>query len=229
MLELPKDAFRRDKDKAESLVKRYTPSSFDELLGQPIVVKRLKQYVSKSWTCAKLFHGGTGTGKTSAAHILARELGVAVDECEFGGLYELVADRSPDDLRELVRQIHHRPFVGSGWRVVIANEADRMSRPAETLWLNILEALPTKSCIIFSTNEVHRLSQRFRDRCEEYEFDGGEKLRPWVHALATRIWENEVGQGTPPAVNFLGIGEDGISFRLAIQQLSAAIGLRRAS
>ena len=45
-----------------------------------------------------------------------------------------------------------RPMLGSGWKVLVCNEADRMTTSAETIWLDALEGLPPKSVIVFTTN-----------------------------------------------------------------------------
>ena len=79
--------------------------------------------------------------------------------------------------------------------------------------------------VIFTTNEPTRLSQRFRDRCEEMPFRGGsDHLKPWFDALVRRLWEQE-GRGPVPDLDGLGmptLGDAGTmtaSFRLAFQQL----------
>jgi DNA polymerase III delta prime subunit len=43
-------------------------------------------------------------------------------------------------------------MVGSGWKVVIINEADRMTPQAEVMWLDGLEKLPAKTVVVFTTN-----------------------------------------------------------------------------
>lgn len=231
MVALSEQLFKRDDGSAQALVKKYAPRCWDELLGQPLVVRRLKSYVARPYACAMLFHGNTGTGKTCAANIVARELiGAYESELEWCGLSDLAGDRTPDDIRTLHHSLWYRPLGSTtGWRVVIINEADRMlaSRPNETVWLNMLESLPPKVCVIFTTNDTSRLTNRFRDRCEEYSFQGGDKLKPFAQALAARIWTNEGLAGKPPAMDLLGMGSDGISFRLVVQQVSAAIALAK--
>ena len=121
--------------------------------------------------------------------------------------------------------LHYRPLCGSGWRVLMVNECDRMALPVETIWLDALEHLPPSSVVIFTTNEPARLSQRLRNRCEEYAFQGGtDRLKPWIAALARRLCERE-GKGPPPDLDGIGlptlgdVGSMTASFRLAVQQL----------
>ena len=173
-----------------------------------------------------LFHGDSGVGKTSAAYALAHDLGCAVDEEELGGVSEIPSgSQTADSVRRVIDTLRYRPLCGSGWRVLMVNECDRMALPVETIWLDALEHLPAQAVVVFTTNEPSRLSQRFRNRCEEYAFAGGsERLQPWIQALARRLWERE-GAGPVPDLDGLGmptLGDTGsltASFRLALQQL----------
>jgi DNA polymerase III delta prime subunit len=150
------------------------------------------------YSCAMLFHGDSGIGKTSAAYALAYDLGCAVDDAEVGGVFEIPSgSQTAESVWKILDLLRYRPLRGSGWRVLMVNECDRMARPVETIWLDALEHLPPMTVVIFTTNEPTRLSQRFHNRCEEYAFQGGsERLKPWIAALARRLWERE-GKGPP--------------------------------
>ncbi len=211
----------------ENLTTKYRPRCLKDLMGQPAVVHTLSHFVAQPYPVAMLFHGDTGTGKTSTAYALGHELGCAVDDAEMGGVYEIPSgEMSADEVRAMLRQLCFRPLLGSGWRVLICNEADRMSRPAETIWLDGLEHLPPHSVVIFTTNSPQKLSQRFRDRCETYHFESAsQKIQPAIQALATKVWQAEVGHGDCPALDVLGMPTMGdldnmhASFRLALNQL----------
>jgi len=133
-------------------------------------------------------------------------------------------------VRDAYRQMFNIPWHGSGWKVVVCNEADRMCRPAETIWLDVLEAIPAKTVIIFTTNEADRLSQRFIDRCTRLTFDSdADKLRASVTALATAVWKTETGR-QPDAAEVRQIVEateaqGQLSFRRLMQHLTVALGL----
>jgi hypothetical protein len=216
-----------------SLVAKYRPQTLAEVLGQPDIIEALRAFVRAPYPAAMLFHGDSGCGKTSAAYALAYDLGCAVEDAELGGLCEIPSgSQSADQVREVLRLLRYRPLVGSGWRVLIVNECDRMSLPAETIWLDGLEHLPPQTVVVFTTNDPQRLSRRFRDRCECFRFESAtDRIAPWIQALARRVWEREVGHGEPPALESLGMptlaDPDSMhaSFRLALQQLQRFIRL----
>jgi DNA polymerase III delta prime subunit len=136
------------------------------------VVKTLRAFARNPYSTAFLFDGETGTGKTSTAVALASALGCAVDQAEFGGLSMIASgEQTAAGVQETCDQLHNRPFSGSGWRVVIVNEADKMTPGAEAIWLDRLEQLPRQTVVVFTTNFTQRLPQRFLDRCQRLKFD----------------------------------------------------------
>ena len=214
------------------LAEKYRPGSLDALWGQPAVVKVLKKFAAQPCPTAFLFEGDTGTGKTSAALSLASAIGcdLAQRPQEFGGVYSIASgEQSADAVRETARLMHNCPFSGSGWKVVIVNEADRMARAAETIWLDVLEAIPGQTVIIFTTNESARLSQRFMDRCTRLRFESdADRLRASATSLAAAVWQAETGK-RPDAAKlhaFIQSTEQNgqISFRRVMQELTVAIG-----
>lgn len=210
---------------------KYRPKCFDDVLGQSVVVSQLRSFASNPHPTAFLFSGNSGVGKTCAAYALAHELGCNVDEGEIGGLFEIPSgEMTGDNVKEATRALHYRPLMGSGWKVLICNEADRMSVSAETIWLDILEHIPGYSVIVFTTNEPHKLTRRFRDRCECLAFEErSEVLQPHIQDLARRVWFQENQEGEPPYLETLGmpmlgsVDDLNCSFRLALKQLQRHI------
>jgi hypothetical protein len=228
---LSPEAFNRPAGGPASLVAKYRPLYLAEVLGQPEVTASLAAFVKAPVSCAMVFHGESGCGKTSAAQAIARELGCSIEDEEMGGYFEIASgEMTAEQVRDKINLLRYRPLTGSGWRVLIANECDRMQRPAETIWLDALENLPPQTVVIFTTNEPQRLSQRFLGRCETYAFQSDKTaIRPWIHALAIRIWNLEVGPGSPPNLAKIGMPMLGdlesmhASFRLALQQLQPLV------
>ena len=218
---------------AGPLTERYRPISLDAIWGQEAPVKVLRRFAAKPYPTAFIFDGETGTGKTSAALALAAAVGCDLSQkpSEFGGVQTIASgEQSADAVREAYRQMFLCPWHGSGWKVVIVNEADRMARPAETIWLDVLEAIPARTVIIFTTNEPDRLSQRFRDRCTRLAFESdADKLRASATAFATAVWKAETGK-QPAAAKVQQIvrsveANGHTSFRRVAQELTVALGL----
>jgi replication-associated recombination protein RarA len=206
-----------------SLSEKYRPRTLDQVIGQGAVVFRVESFLEAPYSTAFLFEGPTGVGKTTIALALAAELGAV----EFGGL-EIIKSGMQDAeaVETVLRSLHFAPMLGSGWKVVIVDEADYMSPKAAQLWLSALEDLPPKSVVIFTTNKAEKFPDRFLDRCERFAFEAnaGNCLQD-VQALVDRIWAAEVpGVKTPDARELDLIVNDGqISYRRVVRQLEPLI------
>src|SRR5262245_49789745 len=184
------------------LVEKYRPRTLADIVGQPDIVEQLTLFAREPYPAAFMFSGETGTGKSSAAFALARELGVDVDEGEFGGLSQIASgEQTGETVRTIMNGMRTRPWSGSGWRVLIVNEADAMTANAAIIWLDVLENLPTETVVIFTTNAANRIPGRLRDRCERHHFESGWLvLMPHLQQLADRVWREEVGEESAPDV-----------------------------
>jgi len=212
-----------------TLTERYRPRSLDAILGQPTVVKVLRRFAVNPRPMAFLCEGETGTGKTTAALALAGELGCAVDQAEFGGVWSIASgEQSVDAVRETYRRLNLVPMFGSGWKVAIVNEADRMSKAAETIWLDALENLPSRSVVVFTTNFCDTLSSRFRDRCTRLTFVADPvRLRADAQLLVEGVWRQETGKAPPleivEQVFAAGVEDGKLSFRRVVQSLQVQL------
>lgn len=209
-----------------NLTEKYRPKRLIELYGQPAATSALAGYVKAPFPAAFLFAGDTGTGKTSAAHALATELGCAREFEELGGVHEIASgEQTADTVRRMLQTLSYRPFYGSGWKILIINECDRMNPAVETIWLDALESLPAYLCVVFTTNNPESLSQRFRDRCEVVEFESDAiALRDAARKLIADIWQRETGQLHPPQIALDKVVQGGkISFRRLVQAMAPLV------
>ena len=178
------------------LVEKYRPATLCELRGQPRAVKFLKNFVCSPYPVALVLSGETGTGKTSAALALAAELGCDVDAGDFGGVYEISSgEQNAEAVREICKRTWLTPMLGSGWKVVIVNECDRMNLQAETIWLDRLEDMAPRSVIVFTSNMPEKLSQRFVDRCIHLSFESSSAtLMQPVRDMVSELFKQETGK-----------------------------------
>lgn len=213
---------------AVRLVDKYRPRRLADVRGQPWVTEQLTLWLKNPTPTAFIFAGGTGTGKTSTAQVLAAELGVLVDEMEMGGLYQIASgEQTGETVRNAMRSLACRPFMGSGWRVLIVNEADHMTANAAQVWLDALENIPPNSVVIFTTNSLGKMPRRFRDRCEALTFESGALLlRPYLEQFAADVWNAETRRNDCPHLEEFGpIGDEcgDASFRRLLQQMEPLV------
>jgi replication-associated recombination protein RarA len=213
-----------------SMAERHRPKNLTDMVGQGYVVFRLETFLESPYSTAFLFEGPTGIGKTTAALAIASALGAI----EFGGL-EIIrsGEQDAESVERVLRDLRYTPMLGSGWKVIIADEADLMSPKAGHLWLSALEDLPAKSVVIFTTNRASKFQDRFLDRCERFTFEADSTTHLHdAQLLINRIWAVEARSATghlladsPSASELPGILDSNgqISYRRIVRALEPMI------
>jgi DNA polymerase III subunit gamma/tau len=159
----------------EPLTLKYRPRSFATMVGQKLTSTVLAQMVSnESVPSALLFDGPRGTGKTSAARILAMELNSDERDSILAGTslsvieIDAASNGSVADIRSLSDQLGYS--VGSKYRVVIIDEAHAISSAGFAALLKILEEPPAGVVFVLVTTEPHKLPRTILSRLTEFPF-----------------------------------------------------------
>lgn len=211
-----------------ALLEKYRPKTLADLVGQSWAVETLSAFVEgvefDPQSAAFVFHGPSGVGKTAAAWALAADLGCDMAMPEMGGVVEIPSGQQDGQaVVSLLRSLSLRPFLGSGWKVAIINEADNMTKQAEAIWLDGLEHLPPRTIVIFTTNNLATLSGRLIGRCEVVQFNGDtDELAAGLAGHVRRVWKSETRRALrrlPDGLGRVELADRNLSIRLALQQL----------
>jgi len=171
------------------LARKYRPTSFDDLIGQDVLVRTLRHAFAQGRVHhAFLLTGVRGVGKTTTARIIARALncigvdgkgGPTADPC--GVCPEckaILADRHPDvveldaasnnsvdDVRELREALRFRASQGRQ-KVFILDECHMLSGAAFNAFLKTLEEPPSGVTFVLATTELRKVPITIRSRCQ---------------------------------------------------------------
>ncbi len=154
--------------KRKELYKKYRPKEWDDVCGQDSIVINIGKMISnRTVPHAMLFAGPTGTGKTTVARILAREL-----NCGDMDLVEQNAAsfRGIDEARRIEQIMNLAPISGD-CRVWIIDEAHKLTNDAQNCFLKPLEDTPDHVYFILCTSEPNKLIKAVRGRCTLFTFD----------------------------------------------------------
>jgi len=196
-----------------ALYRKYRPKSFTEVLGQDHIVSVLEGAVKgNAITHAYLFAGSRGTGKTSVARILARELGTSEKD-----LYEIDAasNRGIDDIRELREAARVHPF-DSRYKVYLIDEVHMLTREAFNALLKTLEEPPRHTLFMLATTELGRLPETIISRCEVHTFK--KPSVPVIKEMLGRVAKKEGLVLEPAGADLVALLSEG-SFRDALGTL----------
>ena len=169
------------------LALKYRPQSFDDLIGQDVVVKTITNSIAANKVPnAYLFTGIRGVGKTTIARIVAKALNCSngienrckgkCDNCEaitnsshIDVLEMDAASRTGvDDVRELIEFSRYGP-TSSKYKIFIIDEVHMLSKQAFNALLKTLEEPPEYLKFIFATTEIKKIPVTVISRCQRFD------------------------------------------------------------
>ena len=172
----------------QALYRRFRPQTFSDMVGQHAIVQTLRNQVVTGRTAhAYLFCGSRGTGKTSAAKILARAVncqdpqngdpcgvcqscrtilsGTSLDVEEV----DAASNSKVEQMRDLLAQVDYPPQF-SKKKVYIIDEVHMLSASAFNALLKTLEEPPEYMIFILATTDPQKVPATILSRCQRFDF-----------------------------------------------------------
>ena len=228
-------------------------SVFEDLVGQEHIIDILKGAVSASrtgsesqeMTHAWVFTGPPGSGRSSAAVAFAQALICpnqgcgACNECQSaatGGHPDVEVIRTEglsikvEEIRELLTRVAWVPSMG-GWRVVVMEDADRLTESAANALLKAIEEPGTRTVWLLCAPTLHDVLPTIRSRCRHLQLRTPsieavtqvlikrDNISPEMADFAARVSQGHIGRAKYFASN-----ESVRSNRKVIMQLPLQLG-----
>ena len=203
-------------------------SVFTDLVGQEHIIDILKGAVTASrtntqtqeMTHAWLFTGPPGSGRSSAAVAFAQALICSNNGCgtctdcnsaKTSGHPDVEIIRTEglsikvEEIRELLTRVSWAPSMG-GWRVVVMEDADRLTESAANALLKAIEEPGTRTVWLLCAPTLHDLLPTIRSRCRHLQLRtpsleavtqvliNRDKITPTMADFAARISQGHIGR-----------------------------------
>jgi DNA polymerase-3 subunit gamma/tau len=172
----------------KSLSLKYRPQSFDEVIGQDVMVQIIKNAIKMDRIPnAYLLTGIRGVGKTTTARIIAKAINCknlenlekkcddfchceAITNSNHIDVLEMDAASKTgiDDIRELIDSAKYYP-TSAKYKVFIIDEVHMLSKQAFNGLLKTLEEPPPHLKFILATTEVKKIPLTIISRCQRFD------------------------------------------------------------
>ncbi len=207
---------------SELWVERHRPRTVSDMKGQKAVVDRLKAYARSRTFPHLMFAGPPGTGKTTAALALTRDV---FGEKYRSNLLEMNAsdERKLESIRTKVKQFARMaPMTGSTFKVIFLDEADALTPDAQGALRRIMEQYAETCRFIMSCNYSSKIVEAIQSRCAVFRFRPLKTQKVMETVIQVAASEGiELEQDAAQAIASVSLGD----LRKAITSLQVAASL----
>lgn len=171
-----------------ALYRAWRPQTFQDMVGQQHIIQTLQNAIrERRISHAYLFNGPRGTGKTTAAKIVAKAIncleGPTTEPCNVceacrgittGTIMDVVeidaaSNRGIDEIRDIRDKVRYAPSEVR-YKVYIIDEVHMLTTEAFNALLKTLEEPPGHVVFILATTEPHKLPATIISRCQRFDF-----------------------------------------------------------
>lgn len=143
---------------------RYRPDTLDGYVGNDTIKAKLQQYIETQDIPHLLFYGTAGTGKTTAAKILIKNI-----DCDY--MFINASDeRGVDTIRDKVKGF----AVTSGFKalkIIVLDEMDAITPDGQRALRNLMESYSASTRFILTANYIERIIDPLISRTQVYKLN----------------------------------------------------------
>ena len=153
-------------------VEKYRPRLLDDVVNQEGIIKRLKQFVKDKSMPHIIFAGPAGTGKTTSALAMVRELYGNKKAINITYLELNASDaRGIDVIRTYIKDFARaKPPSDISFKILILDEADNMTAPAQQALRRTMEKYTRNCRMILICNYSNKIIPPIQSRCVVFRF-----------------------------------------------------------
>ena len=141
---------------------KYRPDVLENYIGNDVIRAKLEQYIQTQDIPHLLFYGTAGTGKTTAAKILVKNI-----DCDYmfiNASDERGIDTVRDKIKGFASTVGFAPL-----KIVVLDEADFLGREAQPALRNMMEAYSASTRFILTANYLERIIDPLVSRTQVYK------------------------------------------------------------
>ncbi|MCF7910075.1 replication factor C small subunit [Candidatus Pacearchaeota archaeon] len=192
---------------SEIWTEKYRPKEFSEVVGQQDIVKRVESLIDSLNIPHLLFAGPAGTGKSTLALIIVKQL---FKDNWRENFLELNAsdERGINVVREKVKDFARTKSIGNiPFKVIFLDEADALTPEAQQALRRTMENYSATCRFVLSCNYSSKIIDPIQSRCAIFRFKLLEKKD--IEKVLKRISESEKLEISPEATDMIYEGSEG--------------------
>ena len=207
----------------EIWIEKYRPKTLSEVVGQDEIIERLKAYVKAKNVPHIMFAGPAGTGKTTCALALAKELFGDTWKQNFNEL-NASDERGIGIIRGKIKDFARTAPMGKAdFKIIFLDEADSLTNDAQSALRRTIEKYSHICRFVLSVNYSSKIIEPIQSRCTVFRYHPikPDDIKKYMRTIATKE-KLEITQDGLDTLIFISRGD--LRKAINVLQVGASVG-----